>query len=156
MKAIIETENYEEAMRLLESLRNKEVDEGLDEVTRPAVSQYARFFDETCRGWSSFGSEFNLIFLRVQQDYATEKLKAQGYLFLNEVYDMLGMPRTKAGCVVGWVYDLDSPIGDNCVDFGLYDECNKNFINGYEKTALLDFNVDGIITERVFAKENES
>lgn len=55
---------------------------------------------------------------------------------------MLGFSRTKAGTMVGWVYDEKNPIGDNFVDFGLMDDRNSDFINGYEKTVLLDFNVD--------------
>ena len=71
-------------------------------------------------------------------------------MFLNDVYKMLGIPATKAGQIVGWIYDEKNPIGDNFVDFGLYD-MNKpvvrDFVNGYERTILLDFNVDGNILE---------
>lgn len=112
-------------------------------------SDYARFFDDGCNGWSK-DPEQNLTFLKCQQAYANEKLKAKGYLFLNEVYKMLGIPATKAGQIVGWIYDEKNPIGDNFVDFGLYD-MNKpvvrDFVNGYERTILLDFNVDGNILE---------
>lgn len=112
-------------------------------------SDYARFFDDGCNGWSK-DPEQNLTFLKCQQAYANEKLKANGYLFLNDVYKMLGIPATKAGQIVGWIYDEKNPIGDNFVDFGLYD-MNKpvvrDFVNGYERTILLDFNVDGNILE---------
>lgn len=110
-------------------------------------SDYARFFDETCPGWEK-DSEYNLTFLRMQQAFANDKLKEQGHLFLNEVYDMLGMPRTQAGNIVGWVYDEKNPVGDNFVDFGIYDlynEQSRAFVNGYERSILLDFNVDGDI-----------
>ena len=63
---------------------------------------------------------------------------------------MLGIPRTRAGQIVGWIYDKKNPIGDNYVDFGIYDtnkEANRNFVNGYERTILLDFNVEGNILE---------
>lgn len=91
-------------------------------------------------------------FLRSCQQYANDKLKADGYLFLNDVYDMLGIPRSKAGQIVGWVYDPKNPIGDNYVDFGIYDinrEKNRDFVNGYERTILLDFNVDGNILDLI-------
>lgn len=112
-----------------------------------AYSDYARFFDEYCNGWEK-DPEYNLMFLRTQQSYANDLLKSRGHLFLNEVYDMLGIPRTKAGQVVGWVYNEDNPVGDNFVDFGIYDinrETNRDFVNGYERSILLDFNVDGNI-----------
>ena len=50
----------------------------------------------------------------------------------------------------GVVYDKKNPIGDNYVDFGIYNtskEANRNFVNGYERTILLDFNVDGPILD---------
>ena len=118
------------------------------EVADPnTYSDYARFFDDGCNGWCK-DSEYNLTFLKQQQNYANDLLKRKGYLFLNEVYDMLGIPRTKAGQIVGWYYNEKKPTGDNFVDFGIYDynrEATRNFVNGYERTILLDFNVDGNI-----------
>lgn len=112
-------------------------------------SDYARFFDVGNDNWTK-DPEFNLMFLKRQQDYANDKLKEQGYLFLNDVYTMIGIPKTKAGQVVGWVYDEKNPIGDNYVDFGIYNlhrQANRDFVNGYERTILLDFNVDGDILD---------
>lgn len=108
-------------------------------------SDYARFFDESCVAWQK-DPEYNLMFLKSQQQYANDLLKSRGRLFLNEVYDMLGIDRTKAGQVVGWIYDPVNPVGDNFVDFGIYDmdkERVRAFVNGYEPNILLDFNVDG-------------
>ena len=128
--------------------KEKKVKETVPVASDPSTySDYARFFDDGCTGWEK-DSEYNLMFLRAQQQYANDKLRANGHLFLNEVYDMLGIPRTKAGQVVGWVYNTENPVGDNYVDFGMYDmhrEVVRNFVNGYERTILLDFNVDGNI-----------
>ena len=90
------------------------------------------------------------MFLRRIQDQANDKLRLRGHLFLNEVYDMLDIPRTRAGAVVGWVYDENRKDSDCFVDFGLYndalhDEAKRLFINGNERAVLLDFNVDGVI-----------
>ena len=112
-----------------------------------SMSDYAKFFCEGCNGWTK-DPELNLLFLKQQQNHANDILKSRGYLFLNEVYDMVGIPRTKEGQVVGWVYDEKSPVGDNFVDFGIYNpnsEAVRNFVNGYERSILLDFNVDGPI-----------
>lgn len=111
------------------------------------ISEYAKFYDDGCLGWSK-DPELNLLFLRQQQDAANFRLRDKGYLFLNEVYDMLGIKRTQAGQIVGWIYDKDNPVGDNEIDFGIYDTHrpeNRNFVNGHERTILLDFNVDGPI-----------
>lgn len=114
------------------------------------ISEYARFFDELSSAYEK-DSEYNLMFLRRQQDYANEVLKSKGYLFLNEVYDMLGIPRTKAGQIVGWIYNEKNPIGDNYVDFNIYNgsEASHLFVNGYERSILLDFNVDGPILDLI-------
>lgn len=131
-----------------ENGKEKKVKETIQVADDPnAYSDYARFFDDGCKGWEK-DSEYNLMFVKTQQQYANDLLKANGHLFLNEVYDMLGIPRTKAGQVVGWVYNNENPIGDNYVDFGIYDlhrEKVRDFVNGYERTILLDFNVDGNI-----------
>ena len=120
------------------------------DITDPnEYSAYARFFDDGCTGWTK-DPEFNLMFLHDQQRYANDLLKSKGHLFLNEVYDMLGIPRTKAGQIVGWIYNEKNPVGDNFVDFGIYDTrkpTNRDFVNGYERTILLDFNVDGDILD---------
>lgn len=113
------------------------------------VSEYARFYDAGNKGWTD-DPEYNLMYLRQQQNWANEVLRTKGHLFLNEVYDSLGIPRSKAGQIVGWIYDEKKPNGDNYVDFGIYDinrESCRNFVNGYERTILLDFNVDGNIMQ---------
>lgn len=112
-------------------------------------SIYGRFFDEYCPAWEK-NAEDNLYFLRCQQSQANDLLQSRGHLYLNEVYDMLGLSRTKAGQIVGWVYNKDNPVGDNFVDFGiydLYDEQKRLFVNGHERSIFLDFNVDGNILE---------
>lgn len=114
------------------------------------VSDYARFFDESCIGWTK-DPELNLTFLKQVQAMANDKLQREGVVYLNEVYAMLGIDKTKAGQVVGWVYDTsEHPVGDNFIDFGIYDinrERNRAFVNGYERNILLDFNVDGNVWE---------
>ncbi len=115
-----------------------------------AISMYARFFDEYSMNWSK-EPEYNIVFLHCQQKWANDMLKARGHLFLNEVYDALGLDRTTAGSVVGWVVSHD---GDNYVDFGIFKDHStsnqlKDFVNGREGSILLDFNVDGIIYDRI-------
>lgn len=112
-------------------------------------SGYAKCFDETCTGWTR-NAEENYFFLMAQQNWANEKLKSEGYLFLNDVYKALGFPPTAAGQQVGWIYDEKNPIGDNFVDFGihnLHDKEKRMFVNGYEKSIWLDFNVDGYLLD---------
>lgn len=125
------------------------VNKTVNATTDRDISEYAKFYDDGCTGWCK-DPEHNLMFLRRQQDYANERLQSKGYLFLNEVYDMLGIPKTQAGQVVGWIYNEKNPTGANYVDFGIYDIYNekaRDFVNGYERSILLDFNVDGYILD---------
>lgn len=109
------------------------------------LSPYARFFDEGSPNWHR-NAEFNRLFIQCQQNYSNDILIARGHLFLNEVYDMLGIERSSAGAVVGWVINGD---GDNFVDFGLFEAHQRGFVNGYEPSILLDFNVDGVIYDKI-------
>jgi len=110
------------------------------------LSVYARIFDDGCKQWSKDPS-YNLMLLRSQQNYFNDMLKIRGHVFLNEVYDALGIDRTTAGAMVGWCLGN----GDDYIDFGLYDENGRNsrFINGTERTPILDFNVDGVIYDMI-------
>lgn len=109
-------------------------------------SEYARWFDESNPNWDK-DPEYNLCFLNGVQNMCNNRLYANGYLFLNDVYDALGMERSLAGQFVGWVYDEKDPMGDNRIKFGIYNDIERNraFVNGFERNVLLDFNVDGDI-----------
>jgi hypothetical protein len=111
-------------------------------------SIYARFFDESSTHWNGV-PEYNVVFLRAQQGFFNDMLHARGHVFLNEVYDQLGLERSRAGSVVGWSLDTE---GDHHIDFGIFDGRTmeaRDFVNGYNSRILLDFNVDGIITDKL-------
>ena len=111
----------------------------------PEFSQYARCFDDTSTSFSRT-PEYNLTFLLTQQQFANDRLQMVGYLFLNEVYEALGLPRTQAGQMVGW--KVGHPNSDGYVSFNIHrlDSDARAFVNGQEEVIWLDFNVDGIIT----------
>lgn len=116
-----------------------------------AHSLYSIVFCEGNTGWTR-NAELNKVFLVQQQNYANDKLRLNGVLFLNEVYDMLGVPRTAYGQIAGWVYTEDSTAGDNFVDFGIFDVNNDkacDFVNGRERSIILDFNCIGNILDYV-------
>jgi hypothetical protein len=115
-----------------------------DGVTR---SIYARCFDENSSSWQR-APGYNQVFIRAQQSYANDLLQARGHVFLNDVYDMLGLSRTKEGAVVGWVLGN----GDDFIDFGVFGGdafMAKQFVNGVERNVWLDFNVDGIVYDKI-------
>lgn len=111
-------------------------------------SPYARFYDETNPAWNK-DPEINRYYLEALQTQANDKLRARGHMFLNEVYEMLRFPITDYGQVVGWVYDIKNPIGDNFIDFGIFEvrkESDSKFGADYVEGFILDFNVVGDIT----------
>lgn len=123
------------------------------EVMDPNVAHsiYSVVFCEGNTGWTR-NAELNKVFLIQQQNWANDKLRLNGVLTLNEVYDMLGVQRTAYGQIAGWVYTDDCSAGDNFVDFGIFDVNNDkacDFLNGYEKSIVLDFNCIGNVLEYI-------
>ena len=119
------------------------------------LSDYSRYFAYGDAKGAEHNADYNLFFLRSQQDLANHILRANGFLFLNEVYDMLGIERSIPGQTVGWVYDKNKDDhGDNYVDFGIQEVYRKRSDNpnDYEKVFLLDFNVDGSILDHSLDK----
>ena len=121
------------------------------EVVDPNVAHsiYSVVFCEGNLGWTK-NAELNKVFLVQQQNHANDKLRLNGIVTLNEVYDMLGMPRTAYGQLAGWVYTEDSTAGDNYIDFGIFDVNNAracDFVNGHERSIILDFNCIGNVLD---------
>ena len=81
------------------------------------------WFDRNSGNWNPpHLAEYNWLFLRQQQNWCNDILRARGHIFLNEIYSTLGLPRTSAGQVLGWVYTKDVDSGDNFVDFGCWNQ----------------------------------
>ena len=142
-------------------IKEKVIDENGNETTvtktvevvdpNTAHSLYSIVFCEGNTGWTK-NAELNKAFLIQQQNWANDKLRLRGYLTLNEVYEMVGAPTTAYGQIAGWVYTEDSSIGDNFVDFGIFDVTNEkacDFVNGRERSIILDFNCIGNILEYI-------
>lgn len=105
------------------------------------------FNRHTAQMWSA-DPDYSEVFLRNQQNYFNDLLQARGHVFLNEVLDSLGMKRTPAGAICGWVKGA----GDDYIDFGYMD----TFIHDYKidsdlcrKNIHLNFNVDGQIWDMI-------
>ena len=106
-----------------------------------------RFFDSSNPNWDK-NPAFSMMWLRGQQNILNDLLHTRGHVFLNEVYDALGFPHTPQGAVLGWI----DGEGDNCIDFGLYDQNKENvrrFVNGVDNVIMLEFNHDGVIWDRI-------
>ena len=134
--------------------KTKTVTKKVEKAPDHLYSQYARFFDEANINWDK-SPEQNMYFLKMVQNQMNDKLKARGHVFLNEVYDALGFDRSEAGQLVGWVWDKDNTAmeaGDGYIDFGIFDGndyAKRAFVNGDERSILLDFNIDGMIYDLI-------
>lgn len=129
-----------------ESPKGKTIKKKVSELT-DTNNPYMRWFDEASCWWKK-DAEQNRYFLSLQQNHANDLLRIRGHLFLNEVFDMLDLPRTTMGSVCGWVYGE----GDSFVDFGVWDadrEGARDFVNGRERSILLNFNCDGVIYDLI-------
>jgi hypothetical protein len=98
---------------------------------------YARVFDSTNQHWAQ-SMHHNRTFLRVQENWMNDRLQARGYLFLNDVYDSLGMERSSQGALVGWYWQE----GSNVVDIEIVDDAENGGL-------ILQFNPDGIIYNKL-------
>ena len=67
------------------------------------------------------------------------------------MYESLGYDHTPAGAVVGWIYDPNNPAhdGDSMVDFGMTKVLRRNAYGEMEEVTALDFNVDGVIYDKI-------
>lgn len=128
--------------------KEKKVEKTVNVIDGNLSNDHARYFDSSVTGWEN-NHDYNMMFLRAKESYANDKLKADGFLYLNDVYYELGIPKTKAGQIVGWVYKPDDPDyqGDNFVDFGVRTLMRETPDGGYEEVILLDFNPDGNILD---------
>ena len=132
--------------------KKKKIKTTVETVEDPnGISAWSRIWQEGNPGWTK-DAQHNKYILTQLQNQANDMLRSRGHLFLNEVYDMLGYPRIKEGNIIGWIYDEKNPVGDNYVDFGIFNihrEPSRDFVNGREPSVLLDFNVDGNILDRI-------
>ncbi len=142
----------EEELKLHRAIVDQKVDVDGKKETVPVVvdgltlSPYARVFDSTSPNWQK-DAELNRVFLMHHQEWANHRLNARGHVFLNEVYDDLGLERTPAGAVTGWI--LNGETSDNHISFGLHEAWNGKFMAGMERSAFLDFNVDGVVYDKI-------
>lgn len=130
--------------------KEKKTKKEIEVLSGQVVSQYARFFDESNPNWTK-DPEKNRFLITCVQNMMNDRLKTVGHVFLNEVYEALGFKHSTAGALVGWIYDPKDG-KDNYIDFNVFDASSfskREFVNGYERSILLDFNVDGVIYDLI-------
>lgn len=144
LKYNIKAKKFDEVTTDPETGKEKKVKTMANVVNPADLSDYAHFFSTS--HYLASDHDYNMMFLRAEQNYANDKLTSRGYLFLNEVCERLGLPITKAGQVVGWVKNSEK--SDGFVDFNIR-EIGRDVDGRYESDILLDFNVDGPILDLI-------
>jgi len=117
-------------------------------------SQFTRFFDEISGYWKK-DADANKQFLLMTQAHANDILHSYRgkVVTLNDVLDMLDLPRMKIGQSVGWV---NHGLKSDYIDFGIFDvhsPAKREFVNGTERSILLEFNVQGNILDDIENKK---
>lgn len=115
-----------------------------------ALSPYARIIaEESSTCWDP-NEDYTSQNLAAIQLWANRRLERKGHLFLNEVFDQLGLSRTREGAVVGW---LKNGEGDNYVSFGDFDasiyRVPSDDYTRVDSNFIVDFNVDGVIWDKI-------
>lgn len=90
--------------------------------------------------------EHNINFIRIQEQLMTDMLRANGHLFLNDIYKRFDIPQTAAGQICGWL--IGHPDSDDFV------EILEQPLHDGSGRILLDFNVAGPVWE-LLDKKNE-
>ena len=120
-------------------------------------SPYARIFDSdhSTMAYSidtDPHNDLNFTLLRQSQTMFNNKLHSYGFVFLNDVLEHLGFEKVPEGQLVGWRLIGN---GDGYIDFGI-NNCYENpdckdlvEKDGFTRKLVLDFNVDGIIYDKI-------
>lgn len=108
-----------------------------------SAAAFTYYYDANCPSWHK-DPGYNVNYLQGQQDWANILLQKQGHLFLNEVYDLLKIPHTKEGAILGWVFE-DLGNNDTFITFGFHKD--GEFLAGFKRDVMLEFNIHGPIHE---------
>ena len=106
------------------------------------------FRAETSTEWHPHGPS-NLNTIMATEHWATNQLHIDGYLFLNDVLDHLGMPKVPHGQLVGWLRGSED--SDSYVE--LISDDYREILNmdddACKMSILLDCNCDGLIWDKI-------
>ena len=96
-----------------------------------------QFNEASSKYWSS-DPDMNAIFVRQVRNHVNDELRKRGHVFLNEVLDLLGMPRTRQGQLAGWragsyieLWEGDYPIAS--LDIPLKFNVENNILDAIEQ-----------------------
>ena len=119
------------------------------------LSDYAVFY---ARGISSQwdpNEYYNRTYINGQREWWTLMLRENGVVFLNEVLEALGFPKTKAGAVIGWLRDPAQGVdATDTIKFDVHEvwlpEVDSQGREIHEPAYYIDFpNLSGIVFDKI-------
>lgn len=109
---------------------------------------YARVFDVRCPSWCN-NDDYNMMFIKSKQDWFNLLLSRDGTVFLNDVYQELGFPKTKAGQMVGWCNKGGNMNRDGVIIFKMEKIRSDHYSPNEASAFIVDFNVDGVVFDQL-------
>lgn len=130
--------------------KEKKVKKEIEMINPDNISSPTTFiFDaDHVQGWNH-DEEHALTMLNMAESYFNNLIEATGYVFLNDILDHIGLPRTKEGQLLGWIYDSEEV---HPIDFGIREsniEDLADIVSGYKTSIILNFNVQGNILNMI-------
>lgn len=114
------------------------------------ISRYAIRFTPEFSGEAYPDVNNNLMILKSCERTWNAVLPSRKKVYLNEIYQELGIDETWESRMVGWDYDADN-FGDGKIRFDITEVIvrDDNDPLGYHKELIVDFNVDGDIVHKL-------
>lgn len=122
--------------------------------SQPGENLYGRFFDEFNNPGGNWTKSplSNAAWLKAVEKQANYILESRGWLYLNELYMMLGYEPTWYGGIVGWL--KEGEINGIPVAGHISFRCKDIYkTNPTERSYFLDFNCDGVITDELRTRD---
>lgn len=77
-------------------------------------------------------------FLATEEKFLNDKLKFEGFLFLNDVLEAIGFKKIKKGQLDGWMYDDLEAEGKQTIKFRVKEENGELYLNLNEEKNIID------------------
>lgn len=138
---------YNNLMAVYNTVKSKNDEKEVIEPDLFDIEDTIVIFDEYCSSFAE-NNVVNASYLKGVLQMANHKLQNScDPVFLNDIFEMLGLPKTKMGCRLGWAKEN----GDEYISFGkdcdiFIRDCAKHLYDDVSPVGvMLQFNVGGIV-----------
>lgn len=93
-----------------------------------------KIFDRECLAWKN-NAQYCIRFITRNIVFANDKLRIRGWISLNDVYDLLGLPRELEAQIIGWKFTGEK--NHECIEFETIEEQNSSIRIIFKNTVKL-------------------